>query len=218
MAFYVIEVRYFAHKVILAVTRSQLKRIHWDALWTSPKRQLVDAVISHQAAKIFLAFEEPWWRKESLQYLNLTQGRSVSSLPTRQTYYFTAPNPAVNNRSFVMLYNDGPFARFWETLASDSFNKFPTSNSAIFPMTDTLVKEAVRELALNHNTTEKVIGRPYFGWIMVWDNDLLPRKVEGYGPYMPSKIHIYIHAKRTLLYLYTSIRWLVRDCFQEEGS
>ncbi|XP_062515398.1 aplysianin-A-like [Corticium candelabrum] len=180
-------VQYITRKVVLAVTRSQLKRIYWDALWTSPKRELVDAVISHQAAKIFFAFEEPWWRKESLQYLNLTQGRSISSLPSRQTYYFTAPNPAVSNRSFIMLYNDGQFAKFWEALASDSFNKFPTSNSAIFPMTDTLVKEVVKELALNHNTTEDVIGRPYFGWIMVWDNDLLPRYVEGYGPYMPSE-------------------------------
>ena len=188
--FYYIQVQYIARKVVLAMTRSQLKRIHWDALWTSPKRESVDAVISHQATKIFFAFEEPWWRKESLQYLNLTHGRSISSLPSRQTYYFTAPNPAVSNRSFIMLYNDGRFARFWKALASDSFNKFRTSNSAIFPMTDTLVKEVVKELALNHNTTEDVIGQPYFGWIMVWDNDLLPRYVEGYGPYMPSEIHV----------------------------
>ena len=170
------------------MTFSQLRRIHWDALWTSKKRDLLNSAITFEAVKIFLAFEEPWWRKESLQYLNLTQGRTISSLPSRQTFYFTAPDPQVSNRSFIMLYNDGQFAKFWKALASEHFDRFNTSSSAIFPMTETLVNEAVRQLAINHNTTEDVIGRPYFGWIMVWDPTLQPRHLQGYGPYMPSQL------------------------------
>jgi phytoene dehydrogenase-like protein len=180
---------YFAYKVILALTRTQLKRIHWprDTLWRSKKRHLLDSGISFEATKIFLAFKEPWWRKDSLQHLNLTKGRTVSSLPSRQTYYYTAKNPQVSNRSFVMLFNDGPFAKFWKALASPKFKNFTTSSSAVFPMTEPLVKEAVRELAINHNTTLDVIGWPYFGWIMVWDPDETPGYVEGYGPYIPSE-------------------------------
>ena len=62
-------------------------------------------------------------------------------------------------------------------------------------MTEPLVKEAVRQLAINHNTTEDVIGKPYFGWIMVWDPDQVPRYVEGYGPYIPSKFSKHITRK-----------------------
>ena len=116
---------YFARKVILALTRTQLKRIRWprDALWTSKKRHLLDSAISFEAAKIFLAFEEPWWRKKSLQHLNLTKGRTISSLPCRQTFYFETNNPQVSNRSYIMFYNDGPFAKFWKALASSEFKK-----------------------------------------------------------------------------------------------
>lgn len=178
---------YFARKVILAMTFSQLRRLHWDALWTSKKRNLLNSAITFESSKIFLAFEEPWWRKESLRHLNLTHGRTISSLPSRQTFYFTAPDPQASNRSFIMLYNDGQFAKFWKALASEHFDSFSTASSAVFPMTETLVNEVVRELAINHNTTEDVIGRPYFGWIMVWDPTLLPKNVEGYGPYMPSE-------------------------------
>ena len=155
---------------------------------TSNKRDLVDSVISRMAAKIFLAFREPWWRKESLQYLNLTQGRTISSLPTRQTFYFTAPDPQASNNSFIMLYNDGQFSKFWRALATSTSKQFPTSPSAIYPMTDVLVAEVVRQLAINHNTTEDVIGRPYFAWMMGWYPDQPPRVVEGYGPFMPSQL------------------------------
>ena len=143
------------------------------------------------AAKIFLTFRDPWWRKESLQYLNLTQGRTVSSLPSRQTYYFTAPDPQISNNSFVMIYNDGQFSKIWRALATSTFKQFPTSSSAIYPMTEVLVTEVVRQLAINHNTTEDVIGRPYFAWIMVWDPDQLPRLVKGYGPFMPSQMTLH---------------------------
>jgi hypothetical protein len=138
------------------------------------------------AAKIFLAFKEPWWRKESLQYLNLTQGRTVSSLPNKQAFYFTAPDPQVSNNSFIMIYNDGQFSQFWRALATSAFKQFPTSPSAIFPMTDVLVEEAVRQLAITHNTTNDVIGTPYFAWMMGWFPDQTPSLVQGYGPFMPS--------------------------------
>jgi hypothetical protein len=178
---------YYARKVVLAVTRTQLKRIYWDALWTSGKKHLVDSVISNIAAKIFFAYKEPWWRKESLQYLNLTQGRTISSLPNRQTYYFTAPRPHISNNSFIMIYNDGQFTKFWRALSSSAFDPFPTSPSAIYNMTGVLVREMTRQLAINHNTTEDVIGNPYFAWMMIWDPEQTPRSVEGYGPFMPSE-------------------------------
>ena len=181
--------------MVLALTRTQLKRIHWDALWTSEKRHLLDSVISFEAVKIFLAFEEPWWRKDSLRHLNLTGGRTISSFPSRQTYYFGPRNPQVSNRSFTMFYNDGQYAKFWKALASSKIKKvtskfdgFKTSSSAIFPMSELLLTEAIRELAINHNTSEDVIGKPYFGWTMVWDPDQVPGYVEGYGPYIPSEL------------------------------
>lgn len=173
---------------MLSLTKSQIKRIHWKALETFKQRHLLDSVFSRAASKLVLAFDNPWWRQEPLLYLNLTRGRSVSTLPTRQTYYFMSPNRDVTNRSFILLYNDGSFANYWSPLTSPHFKPFSGSSPpSVFPVTETLVQEALRQIAVNHNITEDVIGHPYFGSFMMWNHEFTPDNVPGYGPYIPSQ-------------------------------
>ncbi|XP_065826239.1 L-amino-acid oxidase-like [Oscarella lobularis] len=176
---------YCGRKVVLALTRSQLKRINWDPLRMSPNAHLVDAVASHKAAKYFLVFSKPWWRDSELLYLNLTKGRTISSLQTRQTFYFTPPTGS--GSSLVMAYNDGQNAEFWGSLTDRKFSRYPGTMDFLYQMNDVLVNEAVRQIAINHNTTEDVIGKPVQGVVMYWNHDTVPSDVPNYGPNMPSE-------------------------------
>jgi uncharacterized protein with NAD-binding domain and iron-sulfur cluster len=181
------EATYYSKKVILALTKSQLKRIRWKALTTFSQTNLLDSVVGHVASKFILAFDRPWWRQESLLYLNLTKGRSISTLPTRQTYYFEPSDPQVTNHSFILLYNDGKAANYWSPLVAPVFKPFSGMQlPSIFPVTEALVGEALKQIAVNHNTTEDIIGRPYFAAFMIWNHDHTPVNIPGYGPYMPS--------------------------------
>ena len=58
---------------------------------------------------------------------------------------------------------------------------------SIFPVTEALVEEALKQIAINHKTTEDVIGHPYFASFMAWNHDLTPVNIPEYGPYMPSQ-------------------------------
>ncbi|XP_062520736.1 aplysianin-A-like [Corticium candelabrum] len=178
---------YIAKKVILALTKSQLKRIRWKDLETLKQHRLLDAVYSRTASKLILAFDQPWWRHQTLLYLNLTKGRSVSTLPTRQTFYFTPKTSDATNRSFIMIYNDGYYSNNWSPLSSTDFKQFGGSMSPVFPVSEVMLEEALRQIAMNHNTTDAVIGRPYFASFMMWNHALTPVNVVGYGPYMPSE-------------------------------
>ena len=177
-------------KVVLGMTRSQVKRIDWEPLRTSPNAHLVDAVISHKSTKFFLVFPEPWWRHPELQYLNLIKGRSISSLEIRQTFYF-APE-SNSGRSFIMAYNDASNAEFWGSLADrNTLSRFPGSVDFLYQLNNALVDEAVKQMAINHNTTEDVIGRPEQGVVMFWDHDATPGYFPNYGPNMPSNTNWY---------------------------
>ena len=150
----------------------------------SPNAHLVDAVASHKAAKYFLVFSKPWWRDSELLYLNLTKGRTISSLQTRQTFYFTPPTGS--GSSLVMAYNDGQNAEFWGSLTDRKFSRYPGTMDFLYQMNDVFVNEAVRQIAINHNTTEDIIGKPVQGVVMYWNHDTVPSDVPNYGPNMPS--------------------------------
>lgn len=72
--------------------------------------ELVGSVHRYPAFKLFLAFEEPWWRE-----LHIKGGRSVTDLPIRQTFYFGVEE---SERALLMSsYNDDRAVAYWQGLA-----------------------------------------------------------------------------------------------------
>ena len=73
-----------AKKIILAINRLALERLDWYALYQPRIREyLTEAVKDASAAKFFLSYDYPWWRR-SLIYADF----GISDTPLRQTYDF----------------------------------------------------------------------------------------------------------------------------------
>jgi monoamine oxidase len=72
--------------------------------------ELVGSVHRYPAFKLFLAYEQPWWRE-----LSISSGRSVTDLPIRQTYYFGVDE---TERALLMgSYDDDRTVAYWQGLA-----------------------------------------------------------------------------------------------------
>lgn len=72
--------------------------------------ELAGSVHRFPAFKLFLAYEEPWWRP-----LGISSGRSVTDLPIRQTYYFGVED---SERALLMAsYDDDRTVAYWHGLA-----------------------------------------------------------------------------------------------------
>jgi monoamine oxidase len=74
-------------------------------------------VLIQTAFKLFLAYPHAWWKK-----LGLVAGRSLTDMPIRQAFYFTAPDdmdtPSVSTSPALLMasYNDISTVPFWKGL------------------------------------------------------------------------------------------------------
>ena len=107
-----------AQQVVLAMPRRSLELVRWEPFIQEPAvRELVNAVISQAAFKIFLGYPYPWWR-----VLGLQAGRSITDMPLRQTFYFQTEgeqkgaDPANDNSLMMVSYNDLGSVPFWKAL------------------------------------------------------------------------------------------------------
>lgn len=107
-----------AGQVVLALPRRGLELVHWDPLAEDKSvRDMVSAVISQVAFKIFLGYPYPWWR-----VLGLRAGRSITDMPLRQTFYFQTEgeqegaDPKNDNSLMMVSYNDLGSVPFWKAL------------------------------------------------------------------------------------------------------
>jgi monoamine oxidase len=186
--------RVAARQVVLAMPRRSLELVRWDPLLDdSSVREMVNAVISQAAFKIFLGYPYPWWR-----VLGLQAGRSITDTPLRQTFYFQTEGEQkgadkANDNSLMMVsYNDLGSVPFWkalepQTLGRDSLfqgrpNPFVPKGGAIpatpFQITRQMVDAAqdlVRELhglefvpepftAAYHDWSEDPYGAGWHAW------------------------------------------------------
>src|SRR5260221_7921921 len=76
-----------AHKVILAMPRRSLELLEPIGPLFDPDnakvRALIESVDGIPLFKVFACYHYPWW-----EAAGVTQGRSLSDLPIRQTYYW----------------------------------------------------------------------------------------------------------------------------------
>jgi len=119
-----------AGQVILAMPRRSLELVRWDPLVQDESvRDMVNAVISQAAFKIFLGYPYPWWR-----VLGLRAGRSITDMPLRQTFYFQTEgeqkgaDPNNNNSLMMVSYNDLGSVPFWKALEAETLGR-----DSIFP-------------------------------------------------------------------------------------
>lgn len=107
-----------AERIILALPRRALELIQPTDTFNpqSPAlKPLLDSVQSYPAFKLFLLYQHRWW--ESAR--GIVQGRSVSDLPIRQTYYFRPDQSAEHNSTeppyglLMATYDDVWAVDFW---------------------------------------------------------------------------------------------------------
>src|SRR3984957_4742036 len=105
-----------AKRVILAMPRRSLELIK-SAFFDDPWLKVnLSSVLIQSAFKLFLAYEQPWWRS-----LGLVAGRSVTDLPVRQVYYFGTEADQKHglpymNSLLMASYNDISTVPFWKGL------------------------------------------------------------------------------------------------------
>ena len=105
-----------AQHVILALPRRALQLLGSPGSLFDPHHiaetdlpELASSVHRYPAFKLFLAYEEPWWRE-----LGISSGRSVTDLPIRQTFYFGVEE---SERALLMSsYNDDRAVAYWQGL------------------------------------------------------------------------------------------------------
>ena len=150
-----------AKKVILALPRRSLelvKSTFFDDPWL---KENIPSVLIQSAFKLFLAYEQPWWRS-----LGLVAGRSVTDLPVRQIYYFGTEGEQKQglpymNSLLMASYNDISTVPFWKGLENgepyDGYRPsclepgvkriVPTTE---FAATDEMIQVANRQVAQVH--------------------------------------------------------------------
>ena len=163
-----------ARQVVLAMPRRSLELVRWEGFDRPEVSDMVSAVISQAAFKIFLGYPYPWWR-----VLNLRAGRSITDMPLRQTFYFQTEGEQpgadkdVNNSLMMVSYNDLGAVPFWKALEVDALG--PESIFAgdtgftPHPITRQMVQAAQQQLHQTHNL--EFIPEPYSAAYHDWSDD-----------------------------------------------
>jgi monoamine oxidase len=169
-----------AKKIILAMPRRSLELIKstfFDDPWLKIN---IPSVLIQSAFKLFLAYEQPWWRA-----LGLVAGRSVTDLPVRQIYYFGTEGEQEhglpNMNSLLMAsYNDISTVPFWKGLEiGEPYAGYRPSclepgvkdvmPKSEFPATGEMVQIANRQVAQVHALPQ--VPMPYSAVYHTWNED-----------------------------------------------
>lgn len=172
----------YAKQLILAMPRRSLELIEspfFDDPWLKAN---IPSVLMQQAIKMFMAYEQPWWRS-----LGLVAGRSVTDLPIRQTYYMGTEcdqeDGESNTNSLLMAsYNDIGTIPYWKGLEygepylgyKPAYGCEGYSSSDIVPInqyqiTHDMVAAAHRQIEAVHN--QKTLPMPYSAIYQQWGDD-----------------------------------------------
>jgi monoamine oxidase len=163
-----------ARHVILALPRRALELLGQPGSLFEPYPlaetellELVGSVHRYPAFKLFLAYEEPWWRE-----LGISSGPSVTDLPIRQTYYFGVEE---TERALLMSsYNDDRTVAYWQGLAWTERDE-PTAPrlqvsgeggpSQVFVAPPEMIRHAQMQLARMHGLD---VPTPYLAAYRNW--------------------------------------------------
>ena len=106
----------YARRVILTLPAGALQRLQLTA--STPYRQALQASAGVPAAKIFLAFENPWWQDVPMGPGRIESGHfgaSHTDLPMRQCYYL-GQDACTGQALLLGSFGDMRSVNFWPTL------------------------------------------------------------------------------------------------------
>ncbi|MFC3030969.1 flavin monoamine oxidase family protein [Pseudoalteromonas fenneropenaei] len=171
-----------AKQLILAMPRRSLELIE-SSFFADPWLQKnIPSVLIQKAIKMFMAYEQPWWRS-----LGLVAGRSVTDLPIRQTYYMGTEcdqeDGQPNTNSLLMAsYNDIGTIPYWKGLEYGApYLGYPPAYGcegvpaqdivpkSQFQITAAMVESAHRQIEALHN--QKELPMPYSAVYQQWSDD-----------------------------------------------
>lgn len=169
-----------AKRIILAMPRRSLELIESKFFEDKWLKKNIPSVLIQKAFKIFLAYEQPWWRS-----MGLVAGRSVTDLPVRQVFYFGTEAEQKGglpymNSLMMASYNDISTVPFWKGLEDgEPFKGFkpacmPESENEIVPkmeyqISDEMVRIANEQVAEVHS--QKELPKPYSAVYHDWSGD-----------------------------------------------
>jgi monoamine oxidase len=171
-----------ADRLILALPRRALELLapspQFDLEGDARLKQLVQSVKPTPAFKLFYLYSERWWER-----LGITQGRSVSDLPIRQTYYF-APDPPPGGGEpspaglLMVAYNDARAVDYWQGLVPPddelALGRSELGDEApphLHKAPDGMLAHAKQQLALLHDIPVEEIPDPDRGAFVDWGFD-----------------------------------------------
>ncbi|KJR39134.1 amine oxidoreductase [Vibrio navarrensis] len=171
-----------AKQVILAMPRRSLELIESPFFNDPWLKENLPSVLIQKAIKMFMAYEQPWWRS-----LGLVAGRSVTDLPIRQTYYMGTEcdqfNGEHNTNSLLMAsYNDIGTIPYWKGLESgepylgyrpaygcEEFTESDIVPRNQYQITHDMVIAAHRQVEALHD--QKNLQMPYSAIYQQWGDD-----------------------------------------------
>jgi monoamine oxidase len=170
-----------AHKVILAMPRRSLELLDRDGPLFDPDnekvRALIESVDPIALFKVFTCYRYPWW-----EAAGVTQGRSLTDLPIRQSYYWgvegrqEGADPANTNAVMLASYDDELNTTFWAGYRSKGADKmFPNEGDASdecwsrHQAPHGMVEEAHRQLMELHDV--RYAPAPYAAAYRNWTED-----------------------------------------------
>lgn len=105
-----------ARRIVLALPRPALEAVAARSamLRSSSVHRLAGSVAVHDAAKLFLTYDRPWWRDAGIQ-----GHRLITDLPLRKVYYFDRIDGADGDGRALLLatYTDTTDVAPWRALA-----------------------------------------------------------------------------------------------------
>ncbi|MCJ1677267.1 FAD-dependent oxidoreductase [Streptomyces sp. APSN-46.1] len=134
-----------AETVVLALPQGALRRLAaGPGVFGSSWAEDLEAVEPVRASKLFLAYDEPWWRA-----CGVRAGRSTTDLPLRQVWY----EPGGASRLLLAAYPSGPSASLWDRFGTGPAHGEPASGATFDggpPATAAAVAHAHRLLCRMH--------------------------------------------------------------------
>lgn len=157
-----------ANAVILALPKRALINIEWgeNLILDSSFCTYLDAVEGVPACKIFLTFNDPWWRRVPDGPGKIdkgTFGLSHTDLPMRQCYYL-GMDADTGEGLLLASYSDATSVPFWSSLMTDSGRPSGLRSQ----ISETALHEIRRQLSEMHGVE---VPKPTGGTFVNWSSD-----------------------------------------------
>lgn len=112
-----------SQSTILALPKRAITNIEWDFALSADGAGMSElaAIEGVPACKIFLTFDDPWWRRVPEGPGKIADGTfalSHTDLPMRQCYYLGV-DPSTGEGLFLASYSDANAVPFWSSLISE---------------------------------------------------------------------------------------------------